>query len=87
MDVIHDEDAKLVMAIVGDVSKYKGWHQTVNLHDYNAGTTTEVHAHNMRIIPIKMETDEVLKIAGPNIATFCRDYRTYYADVSPAEES
>jgi len=35
MDVIHDEDAKTVMAIIGDVSQYKNGVQTVNLHDYN----------------------------------------------------
>lgn len=35
MDVIHDPKDKTVLAIVGDVSKYKNGIQTVNFHDYN----------------------------------------------------
>ncbi|WAR24422.1 hypothetical protein MAR_038091 [Mya arenaria] len=35
MDVIRDEDAKLVLSIIGDVSRYRGSIQTVNFHDYN----------------------------------------------------
>ncbi|OPL20448.1 hypothetical protein AM593_08643, partial [Mytilus galloprovincialis] len=34
MDVIHDTEDKTVLAIVGDVSKYKNGIQTVNFHDY-----------------------------------------------------
>ncbi|WAR24439.1 LOW QUALITY PROTEIN: hypothetical protein MAR_038108, partial [Mya arenaria] len=116
MDVIHDEDAKTVMAIVGDVSQYANGIQTVNFHDYNTGygvlkninkqiclltqplvpmqptwkykmihstfqqgITNEVHYHTMKINPTKMTNDEVLTLAGPNIATFCHDYGTYYA--------
>ncbi|XP_052776709.1 uncharacterized protein LOC128214331 isoform X3 [Mya arenaria] len=113
MDVIHDEDAKTVMAIIGDVSQYANGIQTVNLHDYNTGygvlkninkkicllalalvpmqptwkyrvgTTNEVHQHYMHINQTEMTNEEVLTLAGPNIATFCHDYGTYYAVATP----
>ncbi|XP_052777986.1 uncharacterized protein LOC128215327 [Mya arenaria] len=113
MDVIHDEDAKTAMTIIGDVSQYVNGIQTVNLHDYNTGygvlkninkkicllalalipmqpswkyrmgITNEVHHHYMNINQTKMTNEEVLTLAGPNIATFCHDYGTYYAVATP----
>ncbi|WAR24430.1 hypothetical protein MAR_038099 [Mya arenaria] len=115
MDIIRDEDAKLVLSIIGDVSRYRGSIQTVNFHDYNVGygvlkdinrkiciltrplvpmqpswkyeqgTTDEVHFHNMHFNRTKMSNEEVLELAGSNIATFCHDYNTYYAEATPGD--
>ncbi|OPL33261.1 hypothetical protein AM593_04934, partial [Mytilus galloprovincialis] len=35
MDVMHDIEDKTVIAVIGDVSKYKNGIPTVNFHDYN----------------------------------------------------
>ena len=47
MDIIHDEDAKTVMAIIGDVSQYEGGAQTVNLHDYNTVWQLQILHNNL----------------------------------------
>lgn len=36
MDVIHDIEDKIVMAIIGDVSQYENGIPTVNFHDYKS---------------------------------------------------
>ncbi|XP_052061530.1 uncharacterized protein LOC127701608 isoform X3 [Mytilus californianus] len=113
MDVIHDSVDKTVIAVIGDVSKYKNGIPTVNFHDYNTGygvlkninrkaciltktpvpmgtdekyrigVTTEVHDHFLRIIPVKMTYDDVKALAGERLASFCKDYTTLYAEVTP----
>ncbi|CAC5416169.1 unnamed protein product [Mytilus coruscus] len=113
MDVIHDSVDKTVIAVIGDVSKYKNGIPTVNLHDYNTGygvlkninrkaciltktpvpmgtdekyrvgVTTEVHDHFLKIIPVKMSYDDVKASSGERLASFCKDYTTLYAEVTP----
>ncbi|XP_052776696.1 uncharacterized protein LOC128214325 isoform X2 [Mya arenaria] len=85
MDVIHDEDAKLIMAIIGDVSQQANGIQTVNLHDYNTGETNEVHYHKLSLHPNPLIHSSVERIAGLKIASFCYDYTTFYADVTPTD--
>ncbi|XP_052061528.1 uncharacterized protein LOC127701608 isoform X1 [Mytilus californianus] len=117
MDVIHDSVDKTVIAIIGDVSKYKNGVPTVNLHDYNTGygvlkninrkaciltktpvpmgtdekyrigVTTEVHDHFLKIIPVKMSYDDVNALAGERLASFCKDYTTLYAEVTPVNKA
>ncbi|XP_076109404.1 uncharacterized protein LOC143078417 [Mytilus galloprovincialis] len=116
MDVIHDSSAKTVLAIVGDVSKYKNGIQTVNFHDYNTGygalkdinkqtcvitkspvpmgtdkqyrvgITTEVHDHVLNLVPRTLTYDDVKTLAGPKVATFCKDYTSLYADITKANK-
>ncbi|WAR24436.1 hypothetical protein MAR_038105, partial [Mya arenaria] len=115
MDVIHDEDEKTVMAIIGDVSQYAIGVHTINLHDYNTGygvlkdinrdictltkspipmqpswkyrmgITNEVHHHKLIPHPDALNHSSVEKLAGPKIASFCYDYTTFYAEVTPID--
>ncbi|XP_052061525.1 uncharacterized protein LOC127701606 isoform X2 [Mytilus californianus] len=116
MDVIHDTIDKTVIAVIGDVSKYKNGIPTVNFHDYNTGygvlkninkkaciltktpvpmgtdekyrigVTTEVHDHFLKIIPVKMLYDDVKALAGERPSSFCKDYTTLYAEVTPVNK-
>ncbi|CAC5384847.1 unnamed protein product [Mytilus coruscus] len=94
MDVIHDTEEKTVIAIVGDVCKYKNGVPTVNFHDYSTGYdgdvdkqrngwTTEVHDHILNIVQREMTYEEVKALAGHKVAAFCKDYRSMHATVSP----
>ncbi|XP_053399535.1 uncharacterized protein LOC128557045 [Mercenaria mercenaria] len=53
---------------------------------YRVGLTTEVHDHWLDINPAKLTNEDVLDIAGPNIAAFCKDYGTYFVTATPLEE-
>ncbi|VDI68282.1 Hypothetical predicted protein [Mytilus galloprovincialis] len=113
MDVIHDSVDKTVIAVIGDVSKYKNGIPTVNSminntgygvlkninrkaciltktpvpmgtdEKYRIGFTTEVHDHFLKIVPAKMLYDDVKALAGERLASFCKDYTTLYAEVTP----
>ncbi|XP_052061533.1 uncharacterized protein LOC127701609 [Mytilus californianus] len=66
MDVIHDSKDKTVLAIVGDVSKYKNGIQTVNFHDYNTGygALKDINKQTCVITksPVPMGTDKQYRV-------------------------
>ncbi|XP_071172731.1 uncharacterized protein [Mytilus edulis] len=66
MDVIHDSVDKTVIAVIGDVSKYKNGIPTVNFHDYNTGYGVLKNINRKACIltktPVPMGTDEKYRI-------------------------
>ncbi|OPL33540.1 hypothetical protein AM593_00986, partial [Mytilus galloprovincialis] len=66
MDVIHDSEDKTVLAIVGDVSKYKNGIQTVNFHDYKTGygALKDINKQTCVITksPVPMGTDKQYRV-------------------------
>ncbi|XP_060571026.1 uncharacterized protein LOC132729306 [Ruditapes philippinarum] len=52
---------------------------------YKVGLTYNVKHHELDINEEEMTKEEVLELAGENIASFCADYNTYLATVKPAK--
>ncbi|XP_071172729.1 uncharacterized protein [Mytilus edulis] len=53
---------------------------------YRIGVTTEVHDHFLKIDPAKMSYGDVKALAGERLASFCKDYTTLYAEVTPVNK-
>ncbi|VDI34428.1 Hypothetical predicted protein [Mytilus galloprovincialis] len=66
MDVIHDTEEKTVIAIVGDVCKYKNGVPTVNFHDYSTGYGALKNINKQTCIitksPVPMASDRKYRI-------------------------
>lgn len=45
--------------------------------------TTEVHDHFLHVSPTRLNVQDVEKVAGPKIASFCKDYQTFNAVATP----
>ncbi|XP_060588983.1 uncharacterized protein LOC132744322 isoform X2 [Ruditapes philippinarum] len=50
---------------------------------YRVGLTHEVYDHLLDINSTRLTLDEINTVAGPNIATFCKTYSTYYVTATP----
>ena len=50
---------------------------------FEKGVTDEVHYHEIKVVPGNMSYESVLEMAGPTIATFCKDYTTIYGIAVP----
>ncbi|KAH3820507.1 uncharacterized protein LOC127880835 [Dreissena polymorpha] len=50
---------------------------------FEQGFTTEIHKHDLTYIRKQMTNKDVLELAGPKIAEFCKDYYSFQATVTP----
>jgi len=50
------------------------------------GHTNEVQYHQIRVQNDPLTSEQVLNIAGPNIAQFCKDYTVVYGNTTMINE-
>ncbi|XP_052061536.1 uncharacterized protein LOC127701611 isoform X2 [Mytilus californianus] len=66
MDIIHDTEEKTVIAIVGDVCKYKNGVPRVNFHDYSTGYGAMKNINQQTCViaksPVPMASDKKYRI-------------------------
>ena len=73
-DEVHHHEIKVVKNMVNNRD-----HVTfILLLIVKKGVTDEVHHHEIKVVPGNMSYESVLEMAGPTIATFCKDYTTIY---------